>query len=216
MRTGQIRSNVWMVGVLVRHIASPNLRERAKGHLRNSGNIPKRPQNLFLKHSLLQRLSTPHLDLLRPHHHERNTARLVSAVRPLVVDAALDDELARPHGLLLAAVQLEHDLARNDNPVIQAERAVHGRAELGRDVRHAEDHAARGTPRERARCGGPLLGVGHRDCRPRVENGECAAAGPKGLEGLDCLVRVEDRGAVFFVRGGDDAGVREGFCGWHI
>lgn len=102
-----------------------------------------------MEHSLPQLLPARQLDLLRPDPDEGDLAHLVRAVVPGVVDALLHDEVAGLERLLLAAVQLEHDLARQHGAVVEAEGAVHGRAVLRRHVRHAKVGASRWHAGER-------------------------------------------------------------------
>lgn len=147
---------------------------------------------------------------MRAHHDEGDPARLVRAVDPLVVGAALDDELARLDGLLLAPVERQHDLARHDDAVVEALCAVHGHAVPRREVGDAEQRAARRAAREllgRRRGSTSRVVIGHGHGPLRVKGREGALVRAEGGEGLDGLVAAEDGGAVRGVAGDDEAGV---------
>lgn len=130
---------------------------------------------------------------------------------PGVVDALLDDDVAGAEGRLLAAVEGEHDLARQHDGVVEADGPVHGRAVARRHVRDAEGDASGGHAREGPAQVRGRLPVVDRDRRTGVEGDEGAPGGAHRREGFDDAVRVEHGGPVFLVGRDDHAGTgREG------
>ena len=62
-------------------------------------------------------------------------------MNPLVIDAPLDDEIARPRRPLLPAIQPQHYLAGDHGRVVEGLRTVHDHGEGGLDVGGAEPDA---------------------------------------------------------------------------
>jgi hypothetical protein len=162
---------------------------------------PKQPSSLpfsflLLKNRLLQHGAIAQHNLLTRNHHDDDATDVGRPIDPLVIGAAADEEVARPHRLLLAAVQAQHDLARDDGDVVQAQRPVHGRAPAGRDVGGAEQDAAGWAAGQRLREVGRQRRVGHGHREARVEPRERAAVRPERREGRHRPVRSKDRRTV--------------------
>jgi hypothetical protein len=154
----------------------------------------------FLQDRLLQLRPISQLNLLRPDRNEHGPASLVGAVDPLMVDASLDNVLTSAHRLLVAVVEPEDDLARQDDGVVHAQRPVHRHREVARDIGDAEDNATRRAPWQHPRVLPRRLLVVHRHRPTPVEHGERRACGPEGPEQRDLFVRAEDRLPVCCVR----------------
>ncbi|KAI3476549.1 hypothetical protein L1887_61881 [Cichorium endivia] len=73
-------------------------------------------------------------DLLGREQNESDPGPLVGVVSPQMVGAPLDTRIALSQSPLLARIQLELHLAKDDDPVIQRLGAVHWAAASGRDV----------------------------------------------------------------------------------
>lgn len=158
------------------------------------------PDNiLFLEDGLFQLFPGCKLNLFGSHHDECDLADLIGSVMPHVVDALLDEKVARLEGFLFAAVQLEDDLARQHDGIVDAEGAVHRRAVARCHVCNTEGDACLGHAGECFLEVLRLLLIIYRHRCAGVEYGERTSARSEGRKGFDHVVRVEHGGSVLLV-----------------
>jgi len=106
------------------------------------------PPKSLLKSSLFKRLPILENNLLTCNQHNHHPTHFTRPIMPLMIDSRLHDKLSRPHSLLLAPIQPQHDLPRNDRDVVQAQRPVHGDRSPGLDVGGTEEDAGGGAAGE--------------------------------------------------------------------